>query len=231
MKSVTYIILAIMVLFPCVVLGDIFLYAHCAGDSVNITIDVMNSPLNEGETGHGIHVLANYTGTCEEPIVVTASPLPMPLFEQSAIYELNVPSVDLLRFFRYSLWGVDPDGLLYSLAGVSNYAWAGCENAVISRGYLISGDGDDYLIEACPDSCWDASYPGCRISFQEAQPGWEQFLDSGVLIDFYGGRRLFQLPGHPCIYVTRVEAVDSSDGCGAVTARSMSWDSLKAQYR
>ncbi len=64
-------------------------------------------------------------------------------------------------------------------------------------------------------------------------PSWsvEAFVDTGLILDFYGETYTIGMPGAPCAFISRVEPVADPAGCNAVPNEPMNWGSLKATYR
>ena len=227
---------AILLLFlPASAQSQVNLGAACEGDSIRIWIQVINSWLEESPEEHGIAVFAEYVGTCEDPWRIDPAPFPMPPYLTMVSYSFAIPNPDTDRYLFYQSMGVDPDGEFYPVYGGGDLnAWdfAGCENAVMVRGDIRQRpDIGGYAIEPCPGSCWSTTYGDCPIDFTQTEPGWEEFADTGLILDFYGETYTIGMPGAPCAFISRVEPVTDPAGCNAVPNEPLTWGSLKATYR
>ena len=214
-------------------LGQVVLYASAQGDSVRIEVIVNMNNFCEDPAGHSIIVEADLIGTCQEPFTVSPVPYPMPDYLTPGQFDFVIPVPDPMRYFRFRAVGIDPLGAPYPLSGGGDsrsYDFYGATDAVASRGHISSNSGD-YQFEPCADSCWYTTWPGCPLWFDEAESGWEVFVDSGQLVNLYGAAQADGMPGAPCIIVSEVVPEYNEAGCAAVSAEGTSWGALKAKYR
>ena len=225
----------LLMIIPSMALSQVTLGAYCDGDSVRIGVTIFNSWLEDSPEEHGLAVFAELAGTCTDPWRVDPAPFPWPPYLTLVSYSFAISNPDLDRYFFYQAMGVDPTGEFFPVYGGGDlHAWdfAGCDNAVMIRGDIRERpDLGGYAVEPCPDSCWFTTYGDCPIDFSLADPGWEAFVDTGLILDFYGNTYTNGMPGAPCAFISRVEQVADPAGCSAVPLDAMTWGSLKAAYR
>ena len=218
-------------LFPVGSLSQVTLSATCVGDSIHIQVDVFNNNLEVTPEEHGIVLFAEYVGTCENRITLTHPPMAMPPYLALATFSFRLPNIDPDRYFFYQAMGVDPDGELYPVFGggdLNAWDYAGCDNAVLARGFLFRQFEGGYGIVPCQSACWSLTPPECLIDFSQAEPGWEIYVDTGNILNYYGRSYTIGMPGSPCAFISRVEKVEN---CDAVASEAMAWGTLKATYR
>ena len=214
--------------------GQVTLGAYCEGDSIRLGVTIFNGYLEDHPEEYRIQVLSNIVGTCEETVTLSHPPLPLPPFLEQATYSFRVPNRDPERYFLYRAEGVDPQGEHFPVYGSGDlHAWdfAGSEEALFVRGSIVELPFAGFAIVPCPESCWTTTFEDCLIDFEQTPPGWEDFLGTGTILDFYGESYTIGMPGAPCGFITRVDLVTSPEGCDTVASEAMPWGTLKAHYR
>jgi hypothetical protein len=231
--------------------GAIFLQAENAGGSANVTIGVYN---DYGGAYSSFIVKRQSIGLCEDPIVVSPSPILLPPeasgpytesenWEHYALtFPLPYPNVN----FEYRVYLLDESGgetpaVGTTLGGmpvipldyVSNGPapiMRGTLNCIPSWSYGGSTFYDIY-VSPCEEGCWETSGFMLIASAVSTESVYFQNCNQGP-VDLIGVP--FRPDGMLYEYVayTISDIVAAPNGeCGPVPNESISWDSLKARFR
>lgn len=233
MKFATSVIL-LCTLFSTPALAQVSLGTSCGGSTVDVVIEVSMNTFVEEPEGHSIIIQARVLGDCVDPITIPAISFPMPPHMESATYSCSFDSPDPGRYFMYIAMGVDPQGATYDLppsGDALQFDFCGLEDAIAARGFLTTTQYGEIIFTPCDGYCWLATEYPCSVDMNEAEPGWEDFLDTGQVVNLYGRAYADGMPGAPCVFVSRVEEETGGEGCGTVATEATSWDHMKAVYR
>lgn len=210
--------------------------AAADGDSVRIHCTVLGSTRLADRS---LVVEARLLGDCEDVAVVTPVALPIAAddAEQHFVFTIRPALAGRVYFYKARL--VDGAGNLASTPGSvihPNGSYVSCGEGLIARGLLntwLCSPAEFPCFLACADQCW-AACP-TNIAFPLDTAAWAPYVNSGVVVDLYGTVArpwsLWDMPGTPCMEVTRIAPVTGPAGCAALAQESTSWGAVKARYR
>lgn len=170
-------------------------------------------------------------GTCQEPVVVSATPRDTPAPGSDITFEWQeyIPAPN--HHYRYEVMARDTQGGLHSTyrpEGASHdyVAWG---EAVAVRATIYFGGGDCTLLP-CPEGCWEGlcwSITPAALGITELQALiWH---GTGQVLDIYGTIYPNSMPTDCTFTFTHVE--EHEGDCTPIPNRTSSWGDLKSSYR
>ena len=231
-------IVLIAVLWSCAVpsLASVWLDATCSAGQATVELGIAN---NYGDQFAGLIVTRYQWGTCEDPIVVTDLPIPLPPLGDGQQVNIVVPAPLANVFYLFEAKLVDAEGNQYAIAEEYNmglhqipHDLAADGSAVVMRGPMLL---DDFgvSIAPCADGCWGdlteryyfgSQAPVGSILWALAYVGEVADITGEILVpDGMLGPQ----------YDIYVESWDFSPpgSCGVVATENSTWGGLKAKYR
>lgn len=219
-------------------------HVECVNGEHVVTISGWYNEEFNGEIS-GLVLKVEAVGLCEDAEFVPEGLLPFnpqPNPDFFPLYETTVALVPPTAgvTYRYTPFGVRPDGALVSLfnyCGTDNrsYALAGCDIAPIVRGEVIIEDlGGGFLeifVVPCESDCWTEGFRAfLDVETFESLAG-EPWIDlHGQTVDVFGDRTYCAMAGGASHVITQIERAPGG-ACGPIPIQSTSWGSLKANYR
>ena len=224
--------------------GDIRLQAECDAGTATITVSMLNT---YGQEYVGVVVMREPIGVCEDPVMVTTEPIPLPP-ETSPTWE-NVVSTTITASipvdnvnYKFTAYLTDSQGGLAPVTGAVLYPRfypfdvTSCGAAVIMRGSLHSQFTTtpgyySIWVTACSDGCWGDQDPIMIDESVTPDNPLFQYSNTGV-VDIIG--KPFEPDGmmYPYfLYVVDGVQAAPAGACGPVPNESRSWGHLKAMYR
>ncbi len=248
MKYTSLIFVAFLIFTSTPVLGAVNVEVECNGPVATVQISILN---NYGSDFSGLILTRQAIGLCEDPVVVTSSPIPLPsestspppATEDWVFHEIPIavpyPNVN----FKFTALLVDESGIHYPVP--QDYTFyppsvpsdvSSNGDAPIMRGSLMGlpcglEGSFNIFVTPCEEGCWGEP----EMSFIAECVNQDDIL---FLHCYQGIVDILGLPFEPNGMVTPfyiysiTDIVAAPDGaCSPVPVEEISFGALKAQYR